>query len=349
VRHLRTGLELLATLPETPERTQQELALHMALGPVLMATKGDASSEVEQTYSRAQALCQQLGETPQRFVALRGLWMFYRIGGRLATAREVAEQLLTLAQRQPEATRLLVAHASLGTTLAHMGAFTAARPHLEQGMALTDPEAERTLALRYGTAPGMLCLVYAALALWCLGAPDQGLARSQAAGTLARELEHPLSLATALNYVARLHLLRGETQAAREQAEAVIALCTAHTLPQFLALGRCALGWALTAQGQGEEGMTLMRQGLTDVLATGNRLSASAYLPFLAAACGALGQVDTGVSVVTEALALVEQTGARWYEAETYRIKGTLLLHQAVPDAAQAEACFQQALDIARR
>jgi class 3 adenylate cyclase/predicted ATPase len=349
MRHLTTGLELLATRPDTPARTQQELALHMALGPVLMATRGNAAAEVEQTYTRAWALCQQIGETPQLFVTLRGLWRFYQDGGRLAMAREVAEQLLSLAQRQPEATHRMVAHTSFGYTLAYLGAFTSARPHLEQGIALTDPEAQRTLALRYGAAPGVQCLSYATTTLWCLGYPDQGLARSQAGCTLARELGHPLSLATALYFAARLHLLRGEAQAAREQAEAIIALSTEHTLAQYVAVGRCALGWALAAQGQGAEGVMLLRQGVTDVLATGSRVSYTICLPVLAAVSGTLGQVDAGVSMVTEALALVEQTEVRWYEAETYRIKGTLLLHQALPNVAEAEACFQQALDIARR
>jgi predicted ATPase len=289
-----------------------------------MATRGYATAEVEQTYTRAWALCQQLGETPQLFPTLRGLWRFYHSSGRLATAREVAEQLLSLAQRQHDATRRMVAHLPLGTTLAYMGAFTAARPHLEQGSALSDPEAQRMLALRYGQAPGVQCLSYAALTLWCLGAPDQGLARSQAACTLARELEHPLSLAAALYWRARLHLLRGEAQAARDQAEACIALSTAHTLAQFVAQGRFVLGWALTAQGQAEEGVTLMRQGVTDGRTSGSCVTPPQYLPVLAAVHGTLGQVDAGVSIVAETLALVEQTGARYYEAETYRIKGTV-------------------------
>jgi predicted ATPase/class 3 adenylate cyclase len=350
VRHLTTGLALLDALPETPARIQQELDLHMALGPVLMATRGNAAAEVEQTYTRARALCQQLGETPQLFVALRGLWRFYQDGGRLATAREVAEQLLTLAQHQHDATRRMVAHVSLGATLTMMGAFTAARTHLEQGTALTDPEAQRTLALRYGVAPGAQCLVYAAHTLWCLGAPDQARERSQAACTLAQELEHPLSQAGSLHLAARLHLLWGEAQAAQDQAEALIALATEHTLPQYVALGRCILGWAQAAQGHGAEGVTLLHQGVTDVQAMGNRVVQPVYLPILAAVSGTLGQVDAGLHTVTEALDVAEQTGVRWYEAETYRIKGTLLLlHQAVPDVAQAEACFQQALDMARR
>ena len=254
VRHLRTGLELLSTRPDSSTRTQQELALHMALGPVLMATRGWSADEVEQTYSRAWALCQQMEETLQGFPALRGLLRVYQSRGRLPLAREVAEQLLSLAQRHDDATRLLAAHVSLGHTMAFMGTFSTALPHLEQGITLSDPEAQRTLALRYGQAPGVQCLVFAAFTLWCLGAPDQGLVRSQAACIMARELGHTLSLAAALFWTARLRLMRGEAQAAQEQAEALIALATEHALPVYVATGRFTLGWALAAQGQSEEG-----------------------------------------------------------------------------------------------
>jgi class 3 adenylate cyclase/predicted ATPase len=348
VRHLTTGLELLARLPETPERVQQALALHMALGPVLMATKGHGAAEVEQIYTRARALCQRVGETPQLFPVLRGLWRFYLSGGRLATAREMGEQLLTLAQRQHDPTRLMVAHLSLGGTLFYMGEFCLARPHLEQGIALTDPEAQRTLTARYGIAPGVQCLSNAARTLYCLGYPDQGLQRSQAACTLARELGHPLSLAAAQYFAAHLHLLRREAPTARDQAAATIALATEHMFPHWLAMGRLALGWALAVQGQGEEGVTLMRQGMTAVQAIGSHMTPPALLPVLAALSGTLGQVDTGLHTLTEALELVEQTGVRWYEAETHRLKGTLLLHQAVPDEPQAEACFHKALSVTR-
>src|SRR4030095_7073344 len=77
VQHLTTGLTLLVRLPETPPRAQQELDLQIALGPALSATKGQAAPEVEQTYTRARELCRQVGETPQLFPALEGLWSFY--------------------------------------------------------------------------------------------------------------------------------------------------------------------------------------------------------------------------------------------------------------------------------
>ena len=80
-QHLTKALALLQTLPDTRERAQQELALHIALGPALMATKGYAAPEVEHAYARARELCQQVGETPQLFPVLWGLWLFYHRRG----------------------------------------------------------------------------------------------------------------------------------------------------------------------------------------------------------------------------------------------------------------------------
>ena len=175
VQHLTQALALLATLPETPARAQQELALQITLGPALSATKGVAAPEVEQTYARARALYAQVGETPQLFRTLRGLCRFYQSRGALQTARELAEQLSRLAQRGAAPTPRLEAHDALGSTLFFLGEYGAAWRHFEQGIALTDPATQQALALRLGEAPGVRCLTYAALTLWCLGYPAQGL------------------------------------------------------------------------------------------------------------------------------------------------------------------------------
>jgi len=104
ISQLTAGLGLLATLPETPARAQQELDLQLALGPALMATKGNAAPEVEQIYARARALCSQVGDTPQLFPTLRGLCLFYRNHGAFLTARELGEQLMRLAERTADPT-----------------------------------------------------------------------------------------------------------------------------------------------------------------------------------------------------------------------------------------------------
>jgi len=157
-QHLTKGLELLATLPETQARAQQELDLQLALGPVLAAIKSWAMPEVEQVYARARVLCQQVGETPQLFPALRGLCWFYINRGALPTARELGEQLVSsLAQGAAAPMLRLAAHAVLGSTLFHQGAYADAWTHLEQCSALADPTAQWALALRQGDA---LCGVW---------------------------------------------------------------------------------------------------------------------------------------------------------------------------------------------
>ena len=97
----RRGLELLARLPDTPERARQELWLQLTLGVPLIATEGYAAPDVGSVYTRARELCQQLGETPEISQVLWGLWTFYMVRAELGTAREIAEEFLRLAERLP--------------------------------------------------------------------------------------------------------------------------------------------------------------------------------------------------------------------------------------------------------
>ncbi|MBI3303507.1 MAG: AAA family ATPase, partial [Deltaproteobacteria bacterium] len=269
IRHLTKGLELLKTLPETPECTQQELTLQIALGGPLMATKGYTAPEAEQAYARARELCRQVGETPQLFPVLWGLNAFYGTRGESQTANELGEQMLRLAQSVQDPALLLMAHRVRGATLYFRGELVPALEHLEQGIALYDRQQHHSLAFRYVTDPGMHCLSYAAGTLWHLGYPDQALNRVHEALTLAQELSHPNSLAYALTWAARVHQLRKEEQAAQERAEATITLSTEQGLPFFLATETILRGWALAEQGQGEEGIAEMRQGLAAYRATG--------------------------------------------------------------------------------
>jgi predicted ATPase len=171
INHLTAALELLKILPDTPERTQQELTLQVTLGPAMIAAKGHAAPEVEKVYTRALELCRQMGETPQLFPVLFGLRTFYHVRGPLQTAHEVGEQLLTLAQSVQDPALLLEAHRALGSTLLPLGALVPARTHFEQGLVLYDPQQHRSHASLYGQDPGVVCLSLGASVLWLLGYP----------------------------------------------------------------------------------------------------------------------------------------------------------------------------------
>jgi len=355
ISHLTKGLELLTILPDTPERVQQELDTLTILGPALIDTKGQASSEVLQAYARARELCQQVGETPQLFQVLRGLWLFYMLRLELRTAQELAEHLLTLAQHVGDPALLLEAHFALGGSANYRGEFTTAQTHYEQGIALYDAQHHRAHAVRYGQDPGVFCRGYVAITLWCLGYPDQATQRSHEALTLAQELA-PFSLAYALVFAAWLHQLRRDASLTYERAEAIITLATEQGFAILVAWGTLLRGWALAArspkpgagQGQRVEGISQIQQGLAAFRATGAEAIRSYGLALLAEATAKVGQGEAGLTLLAEALAVTNDKGERRWEAELYRLKGELLMRQTVPDKRQAESCFQQAMAIAR-
>jgi predicted ATPase len=232
--------------------------------------------------------------------------------------------------------------------LLFMGAFASARPHLEQCLALYDPQPHRSLALQYAQDPGMAGGCHLAWTLWMLGYPDQALEKNREAVALARNLSHPHSLAYALGNAIRVHQFRGEGPVVQELHEELMSLATEHRFAFHLAAGTVQQGWMCVAQGRVEEGIATMRQGLAAVRNPG------AHVPYhlarLAQAYGMVGQTDQGLATLDEALDLVHQTEERWWEAELHRLRGELLQGGRRRAAAEGtpQACFQHALEIAR-
>jgi predicted ATPase len=350
IAHLRQGIALLTTLPDTPARLQAELTLQTTLCPALMATRGYAAPEVAATYHRARELCEQAGDTAALCPVLWGLFLLSNARAEHETARELAEQCLSLPRRLDDPALLLEAHLPLGTSGFYLGQLSQAHTHFAQGIRLYDPHQHHALTFRYGNIdPGAACLAFAGCTLWLLGYPEQALERVNEALTLAQHLEHPYTLARVLYWMTLLHQLRREWLVVSERAETAITVATAQQVALVVALGPIMRGWALAMQGQGAEGLTQLRQGLDAYRATGTAFQRPHLLSLLAEVHGSLGQLEAGMTALSEALALVETTGERYYAAELHRFTGELLLRQAAPEASHAEACFQQSLAIARR
>ena len=349
VSHCTTGIALLKTLPETPARTQQSLTLYIALGAALLMTKGQSAPEVEQAYTQARALCQQVGETPALVPVLYGLWRFYVLRPQLHTACELAETLLHLAHRTDDPALAVIAHYALGTTWLWRGALPAARQHLEDGIARYTPDQHRLPVFRMGHDPGLACRAFAAWTLWLLGYPAQALACLHEASALVHALAHPFSLGFARCRAAFVFQLFRDVPAVYEQAEAAVVLSTAQDFLQWAVIGTSMRGWALAMQGQGEAGMAQVRQGITAYRATGAALHVPYFCTLLADVCDHLGHPTDGLQALAEAHTLVEQQEERWWEAEVHRLRGVLLLKQPETPPEEAEACFQRALVVARR
>ena len=269
--------------------------------------------------------------------------------GEVHIARELGEQYLDLAQRQHDPAALLVAHWVLGVTLFYLGEFAPAQAHTEQGLVLYNTQPPYTYTFFYGQAPGISCLGHMAQALWMLGYPDQAQQRSDEALALARELSHPYDVVFALNQAVVLHQLRREGRLAYERAEEVMTFCTEQGFTQQLAMGTILQGWGLAAQGQVDRGIAQMHQGLAASQAAGIGLGRAPVLAQLAEAYWHTGQTEEGLRLLAEALAVMDRTGERWWEAEVHRLKGELLLAQEGTRQkwVEAEACFRHALDVA--
>jgi len=364
ISHFNRGLELLNSLPESPERFQHELKLLLALGTPLIATKGFASPEVGKVYARARELCQQAGEALQLFPVLWGLWVFYTARAEHQTARELGEQCWRLAALSGDPALRMEAHHALGVTLLALGEFSSALEHLTQAIEIyddTDTEQRGSLALVYGQDSGVVCRSHAAWALWFLGRPDQARTRNEQALTLARGptdpplRPHPYSLAIALDFAAWLHQLSGERQKTQEFAREAIALSVENEFVFWILMGTILQGWALTEGDKIADGVAQMSQGLATYQATGAEIMRPYYLALLAEVSGKEGRVEEGLSLLGEALGAVGKSRECWWEAELHRLKGELTLARSglqTPEPhyqQEAEECFRRALAIASR
>ena len=352
IRHFRTALDLLKRLPDTLERARFELALQIALGPALMAARGYASAEVGATYTRALALCEQVGESSQLVPAQLGLRTYYALRAEYATARELGERVLRVACDAQDTDLMVEAHSALGSSRFFQGEFAAARLHQEALGTLYDPQRHHAHAFVYGIDPGIRGMSISAWTLWYQGYPDQAGELSERALLLAHKMAHPFTLAFTLVAAAMLRQFRQEPKQVREYAEAVITLSTEQGFPHYLAWGTIMRGWALAVQGQTAEGGTLITQGLVAYQATGAELSRSYFLALLATVCRDSGQTQVGLRALTDALAMVDRTGEHFHEAELHRLMGEMRLggeDVLAPESAeqQAQACFQKAIELA--
>jgi predicted ATPase len=348
IAHCTKGLEVLQMLPETPARAQHELRLCLTLGTSLIATQGYGAVDVEHVYSRARALCAQGGDPTHRIQVLIGLFVFYELRGAIRIAQEVAHELLTLAQQQPEPVFLLRACATGGQAFWLRGDLATARRIFEQGIALYDPQHHSPRVLGTWQDAGVTCLSYLASTLWLLGYPDQAQARSHQALTLSDTLAHPFTRVWAAYPAAQLFRFLQDYPQAHAHIEHVRTLETTHGFTQFAIQRTLHQGWALLTAGKTTEGMAQLHEGLRAYRAKGTAMHLPAYLARLAEAYHRQGQSEEGLAVLTEALTLVDTTDERWWEAELHRLQGEFLLQRTAPDTQQAERCFQHAIEVAR-
>jgi class 3 adenylate cyclase/predicted ATPase len=349
IKQLRRGVELVATLPQTRERMQREVQLHLTLGRALTATQGYIALEVEQSFLRARDLSEEVDEVHPLIGALSGVYQVYMVRAEHERAAEIAKRLIRLAEGTRDPLHLVTAQVSMGSSCYWRGEFSRARELLEAVIGRYDPREHGVLLQLWSSQDlGAAALGYLTWSLLDLGYPDQALTRSREALTLARELSHPLTQAFALMAAGRVHAWRGEHQAAVEEEEALMTVAKEHGFPFYVPFAAFLRVSFLAAQGQPQR-VAEMRAALEAVRSTETLLGMPQFLALCADAERAQGQSEEGLALIVEAERTIAQTGESAYEAEVHRIGGELFLARSPSDEERAEASFRKALDIARR
>jgi class 3 adenylate cyclase/predicted ATPase len=344
INHYRKGLRLLSTLSEGQARNQLELSLQMGLGDAFSWMRGFAAAEVEAAYSRAHGLCRQMGETPELFRILWGLWHFFIIRGDLAKAQELSREVAQLGQRLQDPSLAPHVHRTLGETALWRGEFAAAqRESLECFVGAVPP----SKPIPGVQDPPVMCGLWLALALWHLGYPDQALARVDAVVERAKESALSGDLGAALLVAAWVRLLRREARSAHEFAEIALRFNEERGHAFHVAMSAVLLGSTLVAEEHDESGPAKIRDGAAASDATGAGIFQPWYLALLAAAHAQSGDPKAGFAALAEAETRLGQSGERWPEAEIHRLKGELILSMEGA-APAAEPCFRRSIEVAR-
>jgi predicted ATPase len=346
IRQLDGGLEGVAMLPDGPDQAQQELELRTLLGIALISSEGYGSETVEQNFARARELCGTIGESPQLFRVLYGLWLFSIARAEGAAAVEAAERMFRFAEHSADPALRVHGHYVMGVTAFHRGEHRRAGEHLESSLALYDPIAHRTHALVYGRDPAVLSRSYAGVSLWHAGYPEQALESLERAMILAREVSHPYTLALGLTMSLVLRILRREPTEVEPLATECLELAREQVFRMVLGPALYMRAWA---RGPADREVTAaLEQGEAAHRDVGSRFHLSLMLAVTAEHYRSVSLPEKALGKLDDALKIAERGLERYYLPEVHRLKGEVLAEVAAGEPAPIEACFQTALALAR-
>jgi predicted ATPase/class 3 adenylate cyclase len=343
VAHFRNARELLEALPDRAAHTEQELQLLIALGPALMTTRTSAAPEIGSVYARARELALGARRVADLFPTVWGAWLVAFTAGDFASAKRLVDELFEMATTSEDSALTLQAHHAAWPTCMVIGPLAEARHHVARGLALYRRDAHGEHALQYGGHdPGVCGYMIDALIASAMGYPDQAVRQMQEGLALARDLDHRPTLTQALWTAAELHQMRREPQKVEEFVSVVLQLLGEHGSAVTVANATMLRGWAGVMQGNNQEGLTVMREGLAAWRETGSKYHAPYRLARAAEAHLVAGELDDGLLLLAEASG---HTGDFWLAPELRRLNGELLLQAG--RRAEAEEYLAQALDVA--
>ncbi len=351
----RRALDGIAALPGEPRQRREQIDLQVGLAKALMQTKGYASPETKAAFEqtrlfveRAEALGESVEDPLVLFSVLFGFWMANFVSFKADAVRGLAEECLSLAQKDGAVIPRVLGHCLLGCALVTCGDFSEGLAHLDRAQALYVPEQQSQQLSRFGMDAGMMVLAWRAYALWALGRPEAARADIERGISDARRIGHLFTLMGVLHIFVSTQLRLGNIPAAKAQADEVVALAEEKSAPAFIVHGKADQGCVLALSGEASKAVPILERAIADDRALASTVEIPSLLSVLAKCHAELGQFDDARRCIGEAIAAAEASGERWWEADLHRVAGEIELMAPERDAAKAQAAFERALEISR-
>ena len=339
-------LNVLSSVPSTPERAEREIMLQMTLGRVLMALKG-CTPDVEDVFNHALDLCNKYGEIPQSFSILRALASFYVYMAKFDKSSQLGEQILLAAEKANNPAARTEGHLVLGYSKIFSGDLTPGMRHLEMALASYKPKEDKFFKFRFGNNPGVISHTTSALCLWMMGFPDRALFHSEESIKMAAQLNYPYSDAYAHFHAGLLHLWRDEPELTEKNTQLVLDISEQHDFPIWKAAAHALHGAAIVGLGKTKEGLEQIELGIE--LYTELK-TPPVFWPLLlslrAGSCLRAGMLEHGLSFINNSLEIIGTDSGNPLLAHFFRIKGEIIHMISPGNDTEAESLFRKAIKI---
>jgi predicted ATPase len=350
IAHLRAALDALGSIADKPTRARIEVELRVAMGAAFIATRGFGAPEVLETYSRAEALCEGLGELPGLLPAIWGQWIFRHGRGETDVARRLGTRMLALADKCDDPGLRIQAHHALWATSFVRGEFDTACTHARSALVLFDPMVHQAMASQYGNHDAGCCAHnFTGMAQALTGNGEAAKATLDISLTAAEKLDDPFTLALTLYFASAVSQILDDVAAAAAYSESSMRIATEHDLAQPRAWSMGIAGWCRVVNGDVQQGLALASQAIASMQSIQSRHLMTFLMGLLADAYVKAGFKDEAMQTVEEAIAMADATGEHFYDAELSRLRGTLLAHPVSGKKDESVTSFRAAIAIARK
>jgi tetratricopeptide (TPR) repeat protein len=346
--YLERGLQIAAGLPEGPDRFRLEAELLIALGRILMATKGPNDTEAREAFELAVAVCRKLDCSELLARSLYSLGVIAEASAELIRAQTIGEELRAVADRTGDTSILIAGHVRLGLVGYYSGQFVTARDHLTEALALSS-RGTRELSDSAIASDPHVAAAYLSVILAQLGCIERSLFHGRSAVESAKKsgTSSPAYALVLSVWLRTLEILRDET-GYREWAETLVTLCKEQGFSFLLAVGQCQLGWIAARQGDVGKGLELLAEGMDSLKALGATVRPEVAKYLLSDVLALAGRPAEALAMLDEVLVFSSRTKACWLDAPLHRKKGELLFATSETDLDQVEREFSEAIRIAR-